>query len=87
MVFTTGQVVWRFPIAFVLVIALMSIALIAPLPDTPRWYYAQEQESEGDSVLQRLTAGSVMEKQVSNLSQTEPLIHQYPWPIVQRNQS
>ncbi|MCJ1356499.1 MAG: hypothetical protein MMC33_006494 [Icmadophila ericetorum] len=63
MVFTSGQVVWRFPVAFVIVIALTSIALIAPLPDTPRWYYAKDREAVADSVLQRLTAGSMVENQ------------------------
>lgn len=58
MVFTTGQVVWRFPLAFQIVISLISVALLFPLPDTPRWYYAKGREAEADDVLQRLCVGS-----------------------------
>ena len=54
MLFTTGQVVWRFPVAFQIVIALISITLLFPLPDTPRWYYAKGREDEADNVLRRL---------------------------------
>ena len=58
MVFTTGQVVWRFPLAFQIVISLISIALLLPLPDTPRWYYAKGREAEADDTLRRLCVGS-----------------------------
>ena len=54
MVFTHGQVVWRFPVAFQIVISLLSIVLLFPLPDTPRWYYARKRNEEGDEVLRRL---------------------------------
>ena len=52
--FAHGQVVWRFPVAFQLVISLLSIALLFPLPDTPRWYYARKRNEDGDEVLRRL---------------------------------
>ena len=57
MVFATGQVVWRFPVAFQIVIAALSMALILPLPDTPRWYYARGREADGDATLGNLCVG------------------------------
>ena len=54
MIFTSGQVVWRFPVAFQTVIALISITILLPLPDTPRWYYAKGRVREADKVLLRL---------------------------------
>lgn len=49
-----SQISWRFPIAFQAVFALISLAGMLILPDTPRWYYAQDRLAEGDSVLSRL---------------------------------
>ncbi|KAG0645448.1 Sugar transporter STL1 [Hyphodiscus hymeniophilus] len=48
------QISWRFPIAFQSVFAMVSLSGMIFLPDTPRWYYAQNRVAEGDSVLQRL---------------------------------
>lgn len=52
--FAHGQVVWRLPVALQMVISLLSIALLIPLPDTPRWYYAKKRNEDGDEVLGRL---------------------------------
>jgi hypothetical protein len=54
MVFTTGQVVWRFPVAFQVMFSFLSIGFIYALPDTPRWYYAKGRIEQGDAVLARL---------------------------------
>lgn len=54
MVFAHGQVVWRFPVAFQIVISLLSTVILYPLPDTPRWYYARKKDEDGDKVLRRL---------------------------------
>ena len=54
MVFTHGQVVWRFPVAFQIFFSVVSISILWWLPDTPRWYYAKGREAEGDRVLERL---------------------------------
>ncbi|KAI9775369.1 MAG: hypothetical protein M1835_005853 [Candelina submexicana] len=54
MVFAHSQAVWRFPVAFQIVFSIGSTAVLWPLPDTPRWYYARGRISEGDSVLERL---------------------------------
>lgn len=44
----------RVPIALQAVLALASMAGMIVLPDTPRWYYAQNRHTEGDEVLARL---------------------------------
>lgn len=49
-----SQVSWRFPIAFQSFFAILSLAGMLILPDTPRWYYARGRLEEGDSVLARL---------------------------------
>jgi hypothetical protein len=49
-----SQVSWRFPIAFQSCFAIISLAGMFLLPDTPRWYYAKGRTLEGDSVLMRL---------------------------------
>ncbi|CAD6587944.1 MAG: hypothetical protein ASARMPRED_003285 [Alectoria sarmentosa] len=54
MVFAHGQVVWRFPVAFLICFALASTALLYPLPDSPRYYYASGRDTEADKVLGRL---------------------------------
>ena len=63
MIFAKGQVVWRFPVAFQIVISLSSMAALFPLPDTPRWYYAKERHEDGDDVLRRLCV-NINEKEV-----------------------
>ena len=54
MLFAHGQFVWRFPVVFQMVISFLSTAILYPLPDTPRWYYAKERIEDGDEVLERL---------------------------------
>jgi MFS family permease len=49
-----NQISWRFPIAFQSFFAILSLAGMIILPDTPRWYYARGRLAEGDSVLARL---------------------------------
>lgn len=63
MVFAQGQVVWRFPVALQILISGISFAILLPLPDTPRWYYARKRVEEGDDVLRRLCV-AVDEKEV-----------------------
>ena len=43
--------------AFLIAFALASIALLYPLPDSPRYYYATSQEAKADKVLGRLCVG------------------------------
>ena len=57
MVFTHSQVVWRLPVAFFIVFALASAALLYPLPDSPRYYYASGQDTKADKTLERLCVG------------------------------
>ncbi|KIW76457.1 hypothetical protein Z517_11203 [Fonsecaea pedrosoi CBS 271.37] len=50
----TGEVVWRFPIAFQILFALITMATIPFLPETPRWLYSHGQKAEAVTVLSRL---------------------------------
>ncbi|KAH8691883.1 putative sugar transporter STL1 [Talaromyces proteolyticus] len=50
----TNQVSWRFPIALQSGFAFTSATLFSVLPDTPRWYYANSREREGDLILSKL---------------------------------
>lgn len=54
MVFTTGPVVWRFPIALQMVWSILCIGFIWGLPDGPRPCYAKVMTEERDAVLSRL---------------------------------
>lgn len=50
----TGEAVWRFPIAFQIVFAVVTLATIMFLPESPRWLYAHGYKTESVSVLARL---------------------------------
>ncbi|KAF5541172.1 sugar transporter [Fusarium phyllophilum] len=50
----TGEVIWRFPIALQNVFALLTVATLPFLPETPRWLYSHEFRDEAISVLARL---------------------------------
>ena len=58
----TGQVVWRFPIAFQMVFALGTMVMLAFLPESPRWLYAKGRIADGDQVLGRLKNGLSQER-------------------------
>ncbi|KIW68599.1 hypothetical protein PV04_04536 [Phialophora macrospora] len=50
----TGEVVWRFPIAFQNIFALITMATMPFLPETPRWLYSHGRKTEAVTVLARL---------------------------------
>lgn len=55
--FLPGQEVsWRFPIAFQIFFALVTIALVAFLPESPRWLVLRDKTAEAAQVLGRLRA-------------------------------
>lgn len=54
MLHATGQVVWRFPVAFQAVFAIATIGMVHFLPESPRLLYAKGCTAEGDDVLSRL---------------------------------
>ncbi|KIX94522.1 uncharacterized protein Z520_09908 [Fonsecaea multimorphosa CBS 102226] len=49
-----GEVVWRFPIAFQIVFALITMVTMPFLPETPRWLYSHDRKDEAVTVLARL---------------------------------
>lgn len=52
------EVSWRFPIAFQIFFALVTIALVAFLPESPRWLVLRDRIEEASQVLGRLRAKS-----------------------------
>ncbi|KAF1985168.1 general substrate transporter [Aulographum hederae CBS 113979] len=50
----TGEVVWRFPVAFQNLFALFTIFTLPFLPETPRWLFSHGRKAESVSVLARL---------------------------------
>ncbi|KAL2214964.1 general substrate transporter [Thermoascus aurantiacus ATCC 26904] len=52
--FASGQVVWRLPVALQIVWSLLSIALLWPNADSPRWYFLRGREADGDAVLKQI---------------------------------
>jgi hypothetical protein len=54
MLYATGQVVWRFPVAFQAVFSIATIGMVHFLPESPRLLYDKGRITEGDEVLCRL---------------------------------
>ncbi|OJD35309.1 sugar transporter stl1 [Diplodia corticola] len=61
-----GAFQWRFPLAFQLVFALVSIPIVAYLPESPRWLMLQERAEEAIQVIARLEG--------AELSETDPVV-------------
>ncbi|OAL03658.1 general substrate transporter [Phaeosphaeriaceae sp. SRC1lsM3a] len=65
----TGEVVWRFPIAFQNVFALFTIFTLPFLPETPRWLYSHDRKSEAVEVLARLQGTSISDPAVLQIEE------------------
>ncbi|RMZ92562.1 hypothetical protein DV736_g198, partial [Chaetothyriales sp. CBS 134916] len=50
----TGQIVWRFPIAFQIAFAIPTILMVPFLPESPRFNYAKGRHAEADEALAAL---------------------------------
>lgn len=59
--FHGGAFQWRFPLAFQLVFAFVSIPIITNLPETPRWLMLQGRSDEAIQVIARLEGANVSE--------------------------
>ena len=56
MTFTSSGAQWRFPISVQILFALVSIVLVAFLPESPRWLLYHDQRDEAENILLRLHA-------------------------------
>ncbi|KAH7131717.1 general substrate transporter [Dactylonectria estremocensis] len=63
----TGEVVWRFPIAFQNVFALITLITLPFLPETPRWLYSHDFKTESISVLARLQDCSIDDPRIKKV--------------------
>jgi hypothetical protein len=52
--FTGTDMVWRFPIAFQLIFAVIIISGMMVLPESPRWLLARDRDEEGTAVISAL---------------------------------
>ncbi|KAH8656284.1 general substrate transporter [Ilyonectria robusta] len=51
-----SHVSWRFPLAFQSLIALLAIALLACMPESPRWLCTKDRHTEAQAIIGRLLA-------------------------------
>ncbi|KAK7047782.1 hypothetical protein VNI00_006110 [Paramarasmius palmivorus] len=67
--FLSGNISWRFPIAFQLVFSVILLATVPWLPESPRWLLAHGHEREGTAVLAALEGGQTTVKDPHILEQ------------------
>ncbi|KIW11419.1 hypothetical protein PV08_10719 [Exophiala spinifera] len=63
--FLDSQASWRFPIAFQIVFALIILAFILELPESPRWLILKGHEQEAVEVLAALSEKSVEDRYIA----------------------
>ncbi|KAN0106010.1 sugar transporter [Hyaloscypha variabilis] len=57
-----GQIVWRFPIGFQTIFAIVTVIALFFLPESPRWLYSKGRTEEADVVLAALKALSLSDE-------------------------
>lgn len=64
--FIQNQASWRFPIAFQMVFAIIIVAFVMELPESPRWLILKGHEDEAVSVLSALNDLPIDDKYITN---------------------
>ncbi|KAL7622422.1 hypothetical protein AAE478_007927 [Parahypoxylon ruwenzoriense] len=60
----TGQIVWRFPVAFQIVFAIITLICLPALPESPRFLYVKGRHEEADKVMAALKGRPVESAEV-----------------------
>ncbi|KAJ5378266.1 General substrate transporter [Penicillium cataractarum] len=64
----SGEVVWRFPIAFQIFFALITISTILFLPESPRWLFAHDRREESTRAVSRLLGCDESDERVQKIT-------------------
>ena len=85
----TGQIVWRFPVAFQIAFAIPTLVLLPFLPESPRFNYAKGHEEKADIALAALKGApvdseivQVEKKQILEAIQLEDHLGQFSWKSI-----
>ncbi|KAF1996047.1 sugar transporter-like protein [Amniculicola lignicola CBS 123094] len=69
--YASGQAAWRLPIAMQVIFSILTIALMYPNGDSPRWYYLQNRPEDGRLALEQIYNDNDMATKVAAEIQTE----------------
>jgi MFS family permease len=70
--YQTGDVTWRFPLAFQCFFAIATIAMVAVLPESPRWLALKDRVPEAQVIISRLLARPLDDPEV--LAEVESIV-------------
>ncbi|KAF2015784.1 sugar transporter-like protein [Aaosphaeria arxii CBS 175.79] len=72
--YASGQVIWRFPVAFQIFWSLLTLVLVFPNADSPRWYFLRNRPDEGRLILGQIYNDEATAERVASEIKTE--LHQ-----------
>ena len=86
---TTGQIVWRFPVAFQIAFAIPTLCLLPFLPESPRFNYAKGYHDQADIALAALKGAPIdsdfvqaERKQILEAIELEDHLGEFSWGSV-----
>ncbi|CAN8104838.1 unnamed protein product [Discula destructiva] len=85
----TGQIVWRFPVAFQIAFAIPTLTMLPFLPESPRFDYSKDRHAQADMALAALLDANInsievqLEKrQILEAIQMEDHLGEFSWKSV-----